>query len=129
VKEKINALVVEDHYINQELMKEMLDRLNCTVDTAENGQEALKKVKTNDYDIIFMDLQMPQMDGLEATKKVRGLLGDKKKTSIIAITANALEGDEKKCLDAGMDGYLSKPFEIKDIENLLEKIFGSRGNR
>jgi len=117
----IKILVVEDHFINQELMKEMLDRLECQVDTAENGREALEQIGTNDYDVIFMDLQMPEMDGLEATRKIREIQEGKKKTPIIALTANAMQGDQKKCLDAGMDDYLSKPFEVKDIEKLLDK--------
>ncbi len=120
--EKIKILVVEDHFINQELMKEMLDRLNCTVDTAENGKEALDRVENNHYDVIFMDLQMPEMDGLEATQQIRKIQQRKQiKTPIIALTANAMQGDQKKCLDAGMDDYLSKPFEMKDIEKLLNK--------
>lgn len=123
--EKIKILVVEDHFINQELMKEMLDRLECDVDTAENGREALEQVGVNEYDVIFMDLQMPEMDGLEATRKIREMQKGKKHTPIIALTANAMQGDQKKCLDSGMDDYLSKPFEVKDIENLLDKYCNS----
>jgi CheY-like chemotaxis protein len=118
--EKTRILVVEDHFINQELMKEMLDRLQCHVDTAENGREALEKIETGEYDAIFMDLQMPEMDGLQATREIRKRQGEKK-IPIIALTANALQGDQKKCLEAGMDDYLAKPFEIKDIEKLLTK--------
>ena len=119
--EQIKILVVEDHFINQELMKEMLDRLECHVDTAENGLEALERVGAKEYDVIFMDLQMPEMDGLEATQKIREFQKGKKQTPIIALTANAMQGDQKMCLDAGMDDYLSKPFEVKDIEKLLDK--------
>jgi CheY-like chemotaxis protein len=123
MSEKIKILVVEDHFINQELMKEMLDRLDCFVDTAENGKEALERVESNNYDVIFMDLQMPEMDGLEATREIRKIQKRKQiKTPIIALTANAMQGDQKKCLDAGMDDYLSKPFELKDIEKLLNKF-------
>lgn len=122
MSEKIKVLVVEDHFINQELMKEMLDRFDCDVDTAENGIEALERVENSHYSVIFMDLQMPEMDGFEATKEIRKIQERKKaKTPIIAITANAMQGDQKKCLDAGMDDYLSKPFELNDIENLLKK--------
>lgn len=122
MSEKIKILVVEDHFINQELMKEMLDRMNCTVDTAENGKEALDRVENNTYDVIFMDLQMPEMDGLQATQQIRKIQEKKNvKTPIIALTANAMQSDQKKCMDAGMDDYLSKPFEMNDIEKLLRK--------
>lgn len=118
---KLTVLVVEDHFINMELMKEMLDRLNCTVDTAENGIDALGHISRQNYDIIFMDLQMPEMDGFQTTKEIRNMQKGKRETPIIAITANAMQSDKQKCLDAGMDDYLAKPFEIQDIEKLLKK--------
>ncbi|NGX42524.1 MAG: Sensor histidine kinase RcsC [Chlamydiae bacterium] len=122
-KAKLSVLVVEDHFINQELMKEMLDRLNCSVDTAQNGQEALHQIDVKNYDIIFMDLQMPEMDGFEATREIRKKGHGKSSVPIIALTANAMQGDRGKCLEAGMDDYLSKPFEVRDIEAILNKYF------
>lgn len=120
---KLNVLVVEDHFINQELMKEMLDCLNCSVDTAQNGLDALDQVKSKEYDVIFMDLQMPEMDGFEATKQIRKGEQGKCKTPIIALTANSMHSDKEKCLEAGMDDYLAKPFEVKDLESILDYYF------
>ncbi len=119
---KLHALVVEDHYINQELMREMLLRLNCSVDTVENGIEALAALESNVYDVIFMDLQMPEMDGFDATREIRRRERERK-TPIIALTANAMHGERGRCLDAGMNDYLSKPFELQDIEALIKKHF------
>lgn len=116
-----NVLVVEDNVINMELMREMLDRLNCRVDTAENGLIALTQVDTKLYDVIFMDLQMPEMDGFQATREIRKREKGRVPTPIIALTANAMAGDRKKCLEAGMDDYLAKPFELQDIESLIKK--------
>lgn len=119
-KEKYNVLVVEDHTINQELMSEMLATLDCTVHMADNGKVALEKFESNSFDIIFMDVQMPEMDGLEATREIR-----KKKieTPIIALTANHLSGNMQRCYEAGMDGFLTKPFEVQDIEAIFDKFF------
>lgn len=120
--QKINVLVVEDHFINQELMKEMLQRLNCSVHTVENGKQALNTLDDHSYDVIFMDLQMPEMDGFDATREIRKREKEKK-IPIIALTANAMQGEKAKCIEAGMNDYLSKPFEIQDIEKLINKYF------
>ena len=117
----IKALVVDDYPINLELIKEMLEMMGCNVDSAEDGLEALELHNKNAYDIIFMDIQMPNMDGYEATKQIRDAEGKKIHTPIIAITANALSGDKKKCLDAGMDNYISKPIRSESLGSMVNK--------
>ena len=120
-KPKIRVLVVEDHDINQELMKEMLERLECKVDIAPNGAVALNNISAKRYDIIFMDLHMPEMDGFEATKAIRKQEKGNLAIPIIALTASDLPGYKQKCLDVGIDACLCKPFEIQDIEDLLKQ--------
>lgn len=117
------VLLVEDHEINKFLAETILTNWNMSVDHAYNGKEAIEKIeKENDYDIILMDVQMPIMDGLTTTKLLRqkGIL-----TPIIALTANAIKGDDQKCLDAGMDDYVSKPI---DPSTLFNKILNQFSN-
>jgi len=121
------ALVADDYLINQELTKEMMELMGCVVDVAEDGADALDKYSNNNYDVIMMDVQMPNMDGYEATKKIREIENktERKHTPIIAITASALQGDEEKCLNAGMDDYISKPIKGENLENKLMKYIGN----
>lgn len=114
---KKNILLVEDNEFNQIIAISMLEKWNITVDTANNGKEAIEKVKNNIYDLILMDKQMPIMDGLQATKTIRTQL--KSKVPIIALTANVIKGVIATCLHAGMNDYISKPFEP---EILFHKI-------
>lgn len=115
------TLVVEDFIINQELVKEILEMMECIVDVAENGIEALELYEPGKYDVIFMDVQMPEMDGYDATKKIREI-EESNLTPIIAITANALDGDKEKCIESGMDDYISKPIKAEDIKDALAKF-------
>jgi CheY-like chemotaxis protein len=116
------VLVAEDYFVNQEVTQDILELMGCLVDIAENGHDAVSKYRDNPYDIVFMDIQMPEIDGYEATKLIRSEEKSKgKKTPIIALTANALAGDREKCLEAGMDDYLSKPLEASKIEEILNK--------
>jgi CheY-like chemotaxis protein len=114
-------LVADDYPINLELMKEMLELMECKVDTAENGNNALALCKHNVYDVIFMDIQMPELDGYATTKKLRENQKSGKHPIIIAITANALSGDREKCIKAGMDDYISKPIKGEKLEEILQK--------
>jgi CheY-like chemotaxis protein len=121
-----NVLLVEDNLINQKIVVLSLQKLVKNIDIANNGKEALDKFGTTKYDIILMDIQMPVMDGIVATKKIREIeQSTNTLTPIIAITANALAGDKEICLAAGMDDYVSKPFQvevlIQKIKNLLSK--------
>ncbi|PIR39882.1 MAG: histidine kinase [Alphaproteobacteria bacterium CG11_big_fil_rev_8_21_14_0_20_39_49] len=117
----IKVLVADDYPINLELTQEMLEMMECMVDSAEDGIQAVKLCNDNEYDVIFMDVQMPNMDGYKATKEIRKSGNGNSKTVIIAITANAMAGDKEKCLDAGMDDYISKPIKGKNIEDMLIK--------
>lgn len=107
----------------------MLEKQNMTCDTAVDGAEALKAVNEKDYDVIFMDCQMPVMDGYEATAKIRALEGDKKHTTIIAMTANAMDGDKDKCIKAGIDDYLSKPVDYENMFRLIESTVKNSGKK
>jgi two-component system sensor histidine kinase/response regulator len=116
---KKKVLVVDDHKINQELMREMLERLDCQVEMASNGLVALDNLSTKDYDIIFMDLYMPEMDGFDTAKEIRNREQGKPSVPIIALTASDIP--ISKCTEAGMDACVSKPFEINDIKAILKK--------
>jgi len=116
----LKVLLVEDNPINQKLVSKILLKLGVVVTPASDGVEGLNAVKRNDYDLVLMDCQMPNMDGYEATKEIRKLPSSKSKIPIIALTANAMNGDDVKCKDAGMDDYLSKPFKTKDLKAKLK---------
>jgi len=106
-------LVVEDNLINQKLMGFVLQKAGATVTMADNGEEAIEKLKNHTYDLIVMDLQMPGMDGYETTRQLRGHLHIR--TPVMAMTANAINGEKIRCLEAGMNDYMSKPFEFKEF--------------
>lgn len=119
----LKVLLVEDNDINRLYALNILKKWECEVDGAENGYIALERLRTNDYDIILMDIQMPVMDGYEATKNIRrGLKPPKSYIPIIALTANAIKGDNEKCLEVGMNDYLSKPFQPEDLYKVLSKF-------
>lgn len=120
------ALVADDYAINLELTKELMELMGCNVDIAEDGAQTIDKYNSNDYDVIMMDVQMPEMDGYQVTKAIRKIEESKEKryTPIIAMTANALPGDDKKCLDAGMDDYISKPVKGEYLQKILTKYLG-----
>ena len=115
------VLVVEDNAVNQKVAVRQVHKLGYEADVAGNGLEALEALRRIPYDLVFMDCQMPEMDGFQATAEIRKLEGDNKHTPIVAMTANALEGDREKCLLAGMDGYISKPVRIRDLEEVLAR--------
>lgn len=118
-----NVLVVEDNLINQKIVVLSLKKLVRNIDVAENGKEAMDKFVTSKYDIILMDIQMPVMDGLIATKKIREIeAGTNSHTPIVAITANALHGDRETCLAAGMNEYLAKPFQVEVLIDKMKKL-------
>jgi CheY-like chemotaxis protein/HPt (histidine-containing phosphotransfer) domain-containing protein len=115
------VLVVDDNQINRIVAKDMLKIFGLTVDLAKNGEAALNILENNHYDLIFMDCQMPVMDGYTATRKIRDLKSHVREHNIpiIAMTANAMQGDEDKCIESGMSDYLAKPF---DLSTLLERL-------
>ncbi len=123
LNENSKILIAEDNSMNQQLMEAMLDELNLKADIVNNGEEAIKKSQENNYDIIFMDINMPVCDGISATKTIREL--NKNHIPIIALTANAIKGDTKKYLDAGMDEHISKPINFEKLKECLEKYLAT----
>lgn len=123
LNKKYKVLLVEDNLINQKLAKGLLGNLGCTVSIAANGRIAVDLFKDNAFDIVFMDIQMPEMDGFEATANIRDLEKHKGTyTPIIAMTAHAMKGDREKCINAGMDEYVTKPISIKTVSDAIKKL-------
>lgn len=125
-----NILLVEDNLINQKIVILSIQKLVKNIEVANNGQEAVDKFNTTKHDIILMDIQMPIMDGIQATKKIREIEVDRRivPTPIIAITANALAGDREHCLASGMDEYISKPFQVEVLVTKMKNLLAA-GNR
>ncbi|MBL8174902.1 MAG: response regulator [Bryobacterales bacterium] len=119
-------LLVEDNAVNQKLGAAMLEKFGARVDVAANGKEAVQMAEKLPYDVIFMDCQMPEMDGYEATSEIRRREMGRRRTPIFAMTAHAFRGDREKCLASGMDDYIPKPVNVDDIRNLLFAISVSR---
>jgi CheY-like chemotaxis protein len=118
----LRALVVEDNVVNQRLAVRMLERLGVRADVAGNGREAVAALKMLPYDLVFMDCHMPEMDGFEATNCIRGKKDSPlHNTVIVALTADAMVGDREKCLQAGMNDYLNKPFKPEQVTEMLRK--------
>jgi len=122
-KFRARVLVVDDNNINQLVAKGMLEKFEINVDLANNGQEAVDCLQHTDYDLVFMDCQMPVMDGYTATKTIREPQSSVKNHSIpiVAMTANAMQGDKDKCLASGMDDFIAKPVDIQKLRNILQK--------
>lgn len=118
-EKKQKVLLVEDNPINQKVAGIYLKRLGFDMEIAENGKIGVEKFSHNDYDIILMDINMPVMDGFQATFLIREIERNEKpgtRTRIVAVTANALKGDRERCLQVGMDHYISKPYLPSDLE-------------
>nr|WP_293273351.1 response regulator [Nannocystis sp.] len=115
----LRILAVEDNATNQKLILLMLERLGYRADSAYHGLEALEALARHTYDVVLMDVQMPEMDGLEATRRIRQQPGSQPR--IIAMTANAMDSDRQACLAAGMDDYVSKPIQVRELRLALER--------
>ena len=119
----LRVLVAEDNLTNRTFMRLMLVRAGHDVHLAKNGAEAIDAVRREQFDLVFMDIQMPEIDGLEATRRIRSLeLQAGGHVPIVALTAHAMREDREQCLQAGMDDYLSKPVAASELEALLERI-------
>jgi CheY-like chemotaxis protein len=117
-------LIIEDNPLNQKIMSFWLSKNNYTYKIVEKGEEAVELFKGMWFDIILMDIMLPGISGFETTRRIR-VLGEEvyeKQPYIVAITANTLDNDRKRCLQSGMDDYLSKPFDITQLNNILESI-------
>ncbi len=117
------VLLVEDNAVNQKIGKRLLEKLNCTVDIAPNGLAAVRQWSAETYDVILMDCQMPEMDGFEATAEIRmreAQAVNRRRTPIIAMTANNMQGDREQCLESGMDDFLPKPVSFAELREKLE---------
>jgi PAS domain S-box-containing protein len=119
----LNVLVAEDNAVNQKVALRFLERMGYNADAVGNGLEAVNAFKNRNYDLILMDLQMPEMDGLEASRRIRRELPAERQPKIIALTANAMQGDREICLDAGMDDYISKPVKMHEIVAAIRRQF------
>ena len=123
--QSLTILLVEDNEANRRVVRLMLAELGLTADEAAGGLEAVERARQRRYDVILMDVQMPDIDGLEATRRIRADEGDPKST-ILALTANVMESDEARCRDAGMNGYLSKPIRLNTLEAALASLASPR---
>jgi len=116
-------LLAEDNTVNQKVAVGLLERLGYHADVVANGLLAVTAVQKQPYDVVFMDLQMPYMDGLEACRQIRRRLPAGRQPKIIAITANAMQGDRELCVAAGMDDYVAKPVKLKEIAAVIRRLF------
>jgi CheY-like chemotaxis protein len=121
------VLLVEDTAVNQTLATRLLEKRGYFVTLAANGREAVEGFEKNRFDLVLMDIQMPEMDGFEATAAIRALEQlSGEHVPIIAMTAHALKGDKERCLAAGMDGYVSKPIHPRDLFSTIERLLANR---
>lgn len=129
--EGLRILVVEDNLINREVTEGFLERLGAEITLAENGHQAMRHLLSKDFDLILMDVQMPDLDGIEVTRMIRaGEAGETARaTPVIAITAHAMHGDRDRFLRAGMDGYLSKPILFKELSQMVQRFSSRRALR
>ncbi len=122
------VLVVDDNVVNQVVAKRLFEKCGCDVMLADDGIHAIETIKQNAFDIVFMDVQMPRMDGYEAARRLRAM-SEYQSLPIIAITAHAMVGDRQLCLDAGMDDYITKPFKFDGLRNMVDKWHGVSTSR
>jgi CheY-like chemotaxis protein len=118
----LRLLLAEDNPVNQKVALQMLKKIGYRADVAANGREVLKALETQRYDVVFMDVQMPEMDGFEATRIIRNSFKAEDQPRIIALTAHALKGDRERCLKAGMDDYISKPIQLEELRSKLSSL-------
>jgi CheY-like chemotaxis protein len=122
IKHAEHVLLAEDNAVNQKVALHMLNKLGYRADIAANGHEVMDAVRRQPYDVILMDVQMPEMDGLEATRRIcQSWPAASDRPWIVALTANAMQGDRETCLAAGMDDYISKPIKIDELAAALER--------
>jgi PAS domain S-box-containing protein len=121
----LRVLLAEDNPVNKKVALRLLERLGYTPEAVVNGSDAVRAVAEGDFDLVFMDVQMPELDGLEATRRIRATVPKERQPAIVALTANAIAGDAELCRAAGMDDYVSKPVTPEDIFNVIVRRFGA----
>src|SRR6266404_1113981 len=117
----LRILLAEDNLVNQKVAGRILERMGYRADLAANGLEPLAALRRQTYDVVFMDVHMPEMDGFEATQQICQKWGPAERPRIIAMTASAMQGDREKCLEAGMYDYVSKPVRVEELQAALER--------
>jgi CheY-like chemotaxis protein len=124
----LRILLAEDNVVNQKLALRFLQQMGYRADVASNGIEAVESVERQVYDVVLMDVQMPEMDGLEAARRICARWSADERPRIVAMTANAMQGDREMCLAAGMDDYLTKPIRVDRLVAALGEV-SARGDR
>jgi len=118
----LRILLAEDNVVNQKLALRLLAQMGYRADLAANGIEVIQSLERQMYDVILMDVQMPELDGLEASRRICARWSREERPQIVAMTANAMHGDRERCLEAGMDDYVSKPINIEELVTALTRI-------
>jgi CheY-like chemotaxis protein len=125
----LRILLAEDNVVNQKLALRLLQQMGYRADLASNGVEAVESVQRQPYDVVLMDVQMPELDGLDATRQLCTLLPAGERPRIVAMTANAMQGDREQCLEAGMDDYLTKPIRVERLVEALNSVTPRKDHR
>jgi CheY-like chemotaxis protein len=126
----LRILLAEDNLVNRKLVARLLEKHGDEVELAGDGEEVLEKLAGREFDLILMDVQMPGLDGLETTRRIRQEEhGTGRRIPIIALTAHAMEGDRERCLEAGMDAYLTKPIRPRDLADSIDEIAAQRNSK
>jgi len=126
---RLRILLAEDNAVNRKLATKLLEKMGHCVTVVENGKKALEALEQGNFDLVMMDVQMPVMDGFEATKLIRGQEQESgAHMPIVAMTAHAMKGDRERCLEAGMDGYVSKPIDLRELYEGIDKLFPTAKN-
>jgi CheY-like chemotaxis protein len=122
---RLRVLLAEDNPVNQKVAKRLLERMGCRVDVAGNGREVLAMLHRFSYDVVFMDVHMPEMDGLEAAQTIRKRETNGSRLPIVAMTASAMAEDQERCIAAGMDDFLSKPVHLEQLRHAVARLVGN----
>ena len=123
----LRILLAEDNVVNQKLALRLLQQMGYRADLASNGIEAIECVERQPYDVVLMDVQMPEMDGLEASRRISAKWSADARPRIVAMTANAMQGDREMCLAAGMDDYITKPIRVDQLVEALHQVSARKG--
>ncbi len=122
---EFKVLIAEDNKVNQVVISKMLALMGIRADLAKDGNEALEMVKSNTYNLVLMDVQMPYKDGIQATREIREYLGENNELVIVALTANAFRDNKEECLKAGMNDFLPKPIDLNALKEMVHKWSGN----